>query len=512
MSNLFTIPKAANQLGIPKADVIALINNGVLECISTGSKQFIKPQGIFNLIGTPAEITSQKDGYPTSEELSFVLPNGNDNADGEDMEEYKKYRGSITHDKAHNRFVVQIRDRATRKSVHNNGTFKDRLSAEQYLQRKLFEYNAQAYAAKHGLQPTEAQQTTTVHPSDATPTNLYPKVTLREYALAFLNRVTSDATSRTMEGYRIGLQILSKHVLDKYMYEITPEDIRREFTRITPIYKQSTIDRVRLILCLLFRNAAEGNVENSFLPIIPQNPTKGIGKPKSKVLNSDSAKGIEVFSDDDIKILFKTSRAYNFELYTMFTILECTGMRPGEMRALRWDAVNFDEKYISIYQAGTAEFEKFSSVNKTPKMKTVLGPTKNRKSRQVPLSDTAIEALKEWRGLLDSRKNIQKKESPYIFPNRDGFIKSASGCESIIKRYAKVHNLTDMGVNFYKFRHTVCTRLLRENYSFAIVMEILGDSTIDVIKKHYEHLNKEDGRNAVKEYYKERYGQEGIGR
>jgi|GEM_PF-2249349 len=515
MSNLFTIPKAASRLGIPKADVIALINNGVLECISTGSKQFIKPQGIFNLIGTPAEITSKKDGYPASEELSSVLPNGNDNADGDEMEEYKKYRGSITHDKAHNRFVVQVRDRATRKAVHNNGTFKDRLSAEQYLQRKLFEMNAKAYATEHGFAPAEPQQTPTVLPQEVASIVTYPKITLNEFGLSYLNtRQTTKRTSRTMEGYRIGLAMVKDTLGKKYMYAITLSDVETTFAHMAFKYKQSSLDRCYIILRRLFDIASKGDRSRQLTPIIPFNPLEEWEKPQTMVVaEADANKLPPVFSDADIDLLFKTSKAFNFELYVMFTVLECTGMRPGEMRALTWSAYHPEEKYISVYQAATVDYgSNFTTIAKTAKGKLALGPTKNRKSRQVPLSDTAIEALTEWRALLDKRKNPYKKDSPYIFPNRQGKMKSDSGCSSIVQRYREAYGLQEMGVNLYKFRHTLCTRLLLEDYSFLVVKTILGDASVEVIEKYYTHLKEAQALEKIKGFYKRRYDSQGIKR
>ncbi len=338
---LYTIPQAAKELGIPKSGVMELIQHGTLECVPPGTTKFIKPETIFNLIGTPA---SKNDGYPHTEELESTLPNGNisSDGDGDDMT-YLKYRGSVWEDKKNNRYLVQIRDKATRKAVYNKTTFTDRYSAEQHLQQKLFELNAEAYAYEHGLQSVEPVQAPTVLPQEVAPTTTYPRITLREFALSFLNQISTEATSRTMEGYRIGLAMLSNSVLDKYMYEITADDIRREFARLVTLYKQSTLDRVRITLCLLFKRAAEGDVGNKILPIIPYNPIAGLGRQKSKVLDADDAKGILTFSDEDIEILFSTSKSYNFELYTMFTILECTGMRPGEMRALRWDALNLED-------------------------------------------------------------------------------------------------------------------------------------------------------------------------
>lgn len=439
-----------------------------------------------------------------------MLPNSDDELDGDDMEHYYQYRGCVIEDKARGRFVVQIRDKKTRKAVYNKATFKDRFSAEQHLRQKLFEKNAEAYAKQCGISTAPSQQAPTVLPQEAASISNYPKIKLREYALSFLNQISDKTSTMTMEGYRTNLSWLSNRILNKYMYDITTKDIENEYTRLSLEYKQSSLNRLHVILGKLFRIAAGGDRGNKVLPIIPTNPMLGLGKPKSNVRTNESVNPFPTFSDDDISLLFATSKEYNFELYVAFTVLECTGMRPGELRALRWKSFHPEEKYIDIYQAGTSQYEEFESLTKSPKKKTVLGPTKNGKSRQVQLSSTAVEALKEWRVLLDKRKNKKKKESPFIFPNRDGFIKSASGLESIVERYEEKYGLNDIGVNLYKFRHTVCTRLLRANYSFAIVMEVLGDDDVTVIKKHYEHLQKQDNRILIKDFYEQRYDKHGI--
>lgn len=70
-------------------------------------------------------------------------------------------------------------------------------------------------------------------------------------------------------------------------------------------------------------------VSNKDIPITPFTKLKC---PTSKrIVDSE----MEAYSDEDITVILSESKAYqNPILYPMFAICECTGMRPGELRAL----------------------------------------------------------------------------------------------------------------------------------------------------------------------------------
>lgn len=186
----------------------------------------------------------------------------------------------------------------------------------------------------------------------------------------------------------------------------------------------------------------------------------------------------------------------------MFTVFECTGMRPGELRALEWSKFNPKTKTIRINQAITTEYEEIKDIKKTPKSKEVLSATKSEYGvRTLPLSDIAVEALLAWEKRLRRSRNKLKANSIFMFPTKTGGFRTESASQSMLQRYRARFELEDMEVTFYKFRHTMCTRLALAGYSVQVIQRILGDNTPDVIIKIYTHVNEQMALEAAKEFY-----------
>ena len=119
--------------------------------------------------------------------------------------------------------------------------------------------------------------------------------------------------------------------------------------------------------------------------------------------------------------------------------------------------------------------------------------------RTLRLSDLAVKALLEWKKYLSKSRNRKKANSPYIFPNQKGNFKSETSCQSIIQRYRAEFHLE--GVTYYKFRHTMCTRLILAKQPLSVIQRIMGDNTIDVIMKVYTHVDAEMAMKATEGFY-----------
>lgn len=184
----------------------------------------------------------------------------------------------------------------------------------------------------------------------------------------------------------------------------------------------------------------------------------------------------------------------------MFTVLECTGMRPAEMRALEWKAIDFDEKKVFIYQAISREFGEITDIRKAGKSKEFVSTTKNKKKRCLILSSLAVEALREWKHRCSTNKNEKIRNSQFVFPNPDGKWLEETGLNSCVQRFRAKYGL-DPDIHFYKFRHTMCTRLALDKYSTVVAKAILGDDDDTVINTVYTHIQDKEAQAITKDFY-----------
>ena len=482
-TGLLSQQKAANILGVSKSDVSILVATGQLNSVPIGQKVYIPYKSIaalLNIEEVPDFVTSAR-RYPSSEELSSPLTktdevNTNLGDDGGMV-----YKGSVS--KLNDgRFMVQIDvgKTAEGKRKRENTGFRDEAEAREYLRKRLIELN--------GSNP--APMGTSENGSTNCTTSPYTALTFERYALQYLNN--STAKKRTVENYRVGLNYVLDSLAMMPIAKITQGDLKNAFEPLTSKYADGVIQKAYTIVKLIFKKAcAEGD--------IPKDPTLYWKRPTSNVHKEEK---YAIYSEEDFEKMFRVAKEKNYMLYTQFCLLQSCGLRPGEMRALLWEHFDPKNKKIKVEQAIADTFEPIVSIKKKPKRKEIVSVPKSRHSyRTLPLSDKAVEALQTWKKILKKDKNQYKANSIYIFPNKNGSYMSRGGCETAVKRLRKDEELKDIGIYFYKFRHTLCTNLILAGQPIPVIKKIMGDGTDRVIMEIYTHVTEEMAMKAAQGFY-----------
>lgn len=143
-----------------------------------------------------------------------------------------------------------------------------------------------------------------------------------------------------------------------------------------------------------------------------------------------------------------------------------TGMRVGELSALRWDAIT--DEYIMIDKS-----EKYDRFNK----KYYIDKTKNGKDRIFPIT----EAIRE---LLDMIRKIEIHEGyicEWVFANENGRI-HAPMISSCSKNKCRQAGLPEVGI--HAFRRTFNSKMRCAGVSKVIASSIMGHSE-EVNEEHY---------------------------
>lgn len=173
----------------------------------------------------------------------------------------------------------------------------------------------------------------------------------------------------------------------------------------------------------------------------------------------------QVFSDKEIKQIldklheqYETQPDYIPNYAVEFAYL--TGMRVGEIVALRWDNVNFDEGYFLINMS-----EKYNRITKEISIST----TKNKKARKFPI-DEAIQDLLYRIMDIQFEYNIN---GDWIFANACGRI-HASVVSSCIKNKCKQLGIPEKGI--HAFRKTFNSNIRCSGVSEVVAASLLGHS------------------------------------
>jgi integrase len=163
-----------------------------------------------------------------------------------------------------------------------------------------------------------------------------------------------------------------------------------------------------------------------------------------------------------------------------------TGMRPGEMYALRWDDIDMEKRTAHVFKI-VAE-------------KKVEIRTKTKYDRHVMLNSRALHALAEARKVSDARSiqfRRQVPNSPYVFPpsRTSAFIQDTTVTAKHFD--AAVDALAIRPRPQYNCRHTYATMCLMASMNPAFIATQLGHSVRMLLSTYARWINSTNDWSEV---------------
>ncbi|MHB1838968.1 MAG: tyrosine-type recombinase/integrase [Acidobacteriaceae bacterium] len=159
-----------------------------------------------------------------------------------------------------------------------------------------------------------------------------------------------------------------------------------------------------------------------------------------------------------------------------------TGLRRGEMIALRWRDIDFESCQADVQHSI---------------WRNVEGDTKTEVSRKpVPLPPFVVEELKQWR-----EASLYKSEDDFVFPSVQKNGKQAISPDSILKREIRPA-LQRIGVTkqvgFHTFRHSLATLLGELEVNIKTTQELLRHANPNITMRIYQQAVSKQKRAAQK--------------
>ena len=233
--------------------------------------------------------------------------------------------------------------------------------------------------------------------------------------------------------------------------DIKPRDINSFLQALAKEgYAQKTVSNQRLVLNLIFDRAV---IEND----IEYNPCASVPVPKD---TKRTARKAADTSDEDI--IKKT-----YEVWIFPYIALMTGMRKGEILALTWGDINFDEGYISVTKSVYHEGDR-------PKIKT---PKTDAGTRIVPLLEPLKRVLEPLRS--DDGKYIVSDTGDAPLTNRRYI--------TLMKHYREV---TGVNCTAHQLRHSFATIAFECGIPVKSVQEVLGHKQLSTTMDIYTEFRK----------------------
>lgn len=156
-------------------------------------------------------------------------------------------------------------------------------------------------------------------------------------------------------------------------------------------------------------------------------------------------------------------------------ILVCmfTGLRIGEICALRWEDISFSDQ--SIYIHHTLQRIQMHQEHGAKTEVVVTTPKSSCSIRKIPLPDEILEIL-----VLN-----KKASSGYVLTNDEYKFIEPRTMQNKFKKILKAAGIEN--ANFHALRHTFATRCVELGFDVKSLSEILGHATVNITMNRYVH-------------------------
>lgn len=281
-----------------------------------------------------------------------------------------------------------------------------------------------------------------------------------EWSAKCIKRMRLQFKRTTVDGYESNFNKWVNPVLGELQLdEIKSSDVHSLiYSKIQGISEETRHDVLKRIKRVFTMAIEEG--------ILSRNPATGLSV---KVPESIKL----VLNRTEINTLLFEAKKARHPYYNHWALAILTGMRTGELIALNWSDIDFENRVIAV--------------TKSWNRKDGLGPTKSSKNRYVPISTELERFLKQLRST--SHQNDGK-----VLEQHESWLNGEQA--SVLKDFCRAIGIT--AVRFHDLRATFITQMLLKGVPLAKVMKIVGHATIKTTMA-YLRLIAQDTQGATEE-------------
>lgn len=207
--------------------------------------------------------------------------------------------------------------------------------------------------------------------------------------------------------------------------------------------------------------------------LIRHNPADGAVLPHRPAIDEDDEDAVRAFTREQLDAVL---RVVHRDHATMFRVLAATGLRWGELAALRW-------RDLELGGAPRAKVRRALARRRTKAAPATFKPPKSKHGRRdVPLDASLVRELRDRRG---SARFAAADD--LVFPARNG---SPLRQENVRRRVLKpaVEEAGASWAGFHTFRHTCASMLFERGANAVQVQRWLGHHSASFTLATYVHL------------------------
>ncbi|MBA2286302.1 MAG: tyrosine-type recombinase/integrase [Ktedonobacteraceae bacterium] len=219
-------------------------------------------------------------------------------------------------------------------------------------------------------------------------------------------------------------------------------------------------------------------------PLVARNVSDAAKLPH--ILRADQ----QFLTQEQAHILLEAAKGHRFE--TLLILALTTGMRRGELVALRWQDIDFEHRCLHVRQ----------TANTVSGYGIVVGEPKTEASRRrIMLHPFVLETLKLHRETQEAvrlKAGGEWQDNNLVFCNEQGAFYRP---QRVLTQFQAI--LRDAGLphlRFHSLRHSAATILLAKGVNPKVVQSILGHSSFQMTMDTYSHVLPDQQEDAMSKW------------
>ena len=302
------------------------------------------------------------------------------------------------------------------------------------------------------------------------------KKTIGEVAALWKKDKQQYVKQSTIAAYAL---ILESHILPVFgdKVQLTETDVQAfALKKLQDGLSQKTVKDVLIVLKMIQKFGAK-NGDLPFMEWSVKFPTEQT-KQELEVLSINNQKRIMQYAIDN----------FTFRNLGIYICLS-TGIRIGEVCALKWGDINIATETISINRT----IERIYVIDGEKRhTEVVIGTPKTKNSlREIPMSKELLKIVRPLKKVMNDEYFILTNEAKPTEPRT---------YRNYYKQLLKQLGIPDL--KFHGLRHSFATRCIESQCDYKTVSVILGHANISTTLNLYVHPNMEQKKKCINQMFK----------
>lgn len=300
--------------------------------------------------------------------------------------------------------------------------------------------------------------------------------TIREVSALWKADKQQYVKQSTIAAYAL---ILENHILPAFgEKQCIVESEVQEFAlrKLQAGLSQKTVKDMLIVLKMVQKFGAK----NGFLPFVEW---------EVKYPTAQEKQELEVLTiAHQRRIMQYTVNNFTFRNFGIYICL-CTGMRIGEICALKWGDVNLQTETINIKR--TIERIYIIDGNKRHTELVISSPKTKNSIREIPMSRELIKMIRPLKKVMNDDFFVLTNEAKPTEPRT---------YRNYYRQLLKTLDIPDL--KFHGLRHSFATRCIESQCDYKTVSVILGHANISTTLDLYVHPNMEQKKKCINKMFR----------